>query len=60
MGKKPEEEVPKILRVLGYPFAISKSSMFAIGSPHTWPHLLAALTWLVELIKVSQTFITDI
>ncbi|XP_071113358.1 kinetochore protein NDC80 homolog [Haliotis cracherodii] len=58
IGPKPEEEIPKIFKVLGYPFSISKSSMFAIGSPHTWPYLLAALIWLVELIKMGH-FMSD-
>lgn len=50
---KYEEEVPKYLRLLGYPFTISRSSMFAVGSPHTWPAVLAALVWLVDLVNVS-------
>lgn len=52
MEKKFEEEVPRILKSLSYPFTISKSAMFAIGSLHTWPTLLGALHWMVELIKV--------
>lgn len=53
MEKKFEEEVPRILKTLNYPFTISKSAMFAIGSLHTWPTLLGALHWMVELIRVS-------
>ena len=52
MGVKMEEEVPRVLKMLGYPFNISKSSMHAAGTPHTWPYLLAALVWMVELVKV--------
>ena len=51
-NKKIEEEVPKILKSLKYPFTISKSAMFSIGSLHSWPPLLGALHWMVELIKV--------
>ena len=54
VGKKPEEEIPKIFKELGYPFMISKTSMYALGSPHTWPTILAALVWMVDLIKVSN------
>ena len=50
--KKPEEEVPKILKSLGYPFTIHKRSLASVGSPHTWPILLGALHWLMELVKV--------
>ena len=35
-----------------YPFALSKSSMYAVGAPHTWPHIVAALVWLIDCIKV--------
>ncbi|XP_022326849.1 kinetochore protein NDC80 homolog [Crassostrea virginica] len=54
VGKKPEEEIPKIFKELGYPFMISKTSMYALGSPHTWPTILAALVWMVDLIKFGM------
>lgn len=50
-----EEEIPKYLRLIGYPFTISRSSMFAVGSPHTWPTVLAALVWLVHLVNTGLT-----
>ncbi|KAM8780509.1 kinetochore protein NDC80 homolog [Rhynchonycteris naso] len=49
---KFEEEVPRIFRGLGYPFALSKSSMYTVGAPHTWPHIVAALVWLIDCIKL--------
>lgn len=52
MDKKYEEEVPRILKSLGYPFTLSKSAMFAIGSLHTWPSILGALHWMVECIRM--------
>ena len=54
LGKHHEEEIPAIFRKLGYPFAITKSSMLTVGSPHTWPHILAALSWLRNLIEVRN------
>lgn len=54
IGKKPEEEIPKIFKELGYPFMISKTAMYALGSPHTWPTILAALVWMVDLIKFGM------
>ncbi len=33
---------------------ISKSALFAVGSPHSWPGVLAALTWLVELLDYEE------
>ncbi|XP_056001845.1 kinetochore protein NDC80 homolog [Ostrea edulis] len=54
IGKKPEEEIPKIFKELGYPFMISKTAMYALGSPHTWPTILSALVWMVYLIKFGM------
>ena len=51
---KMEEEVPALFKRLRYPFPISKSALFAVGSPHTWPGLLAALAWLVELLCYEE------
>ena len=51
---KMEDEVPALFKRLRYPFAISKSALFAVGSPHTWPGLLAALAWLVELLCYEE------
>ena len=53
VGTKHEEEIPRIMKMLGYPFLISKSSMFTIGTPHTWPTMLAGLSYVVDLINVS-------
>ncbi|XP_071988119.1 kinetochore protein NDC80 homolog, partial [Engystomops pustulosus] len=50
---KFEEEIPRIFKELGYPFALSKSSMYTVGAPHTWPQIVAALVWLIDCIKVS-------
>lgn len=37
-------------RSLGYPFPISKTGLVAVGSPHTWPALIAAIDWLVDML----------
>ncbi|XP_072019595.1 kinetochore protein NDC80 homolog [Amphiura filiformis] len=54
---KPEEEIPQVFKTLKYPFTISKSQMFTVGSPHTWPHILGALHWLMCSVKFA--FATD-
>jgi kinetochore protein NDC80 len=51
---KIEDEVPLFFKRLNYPFQISKSALFAVGSPHSWPAVLAALTWLVELLNYED------
>lgn len=50
---KIEDDVPLFFKRLNYPFAISKSALFAVGSPHSWPAVLAAMTWLVELLNYN-------
>ncbi|XP_072568540.1 kinetochore protein NDC80 homolog isoform X2 [Paramormyrops kingsleyae] len=49
---KIEEEVPRIFRDWGYPFPLSKSSMYSVGAPHTWPQFLGALVWLIDMVKM--------
>lgn len=49
---KVEEEVPRILRDMGYPFALSKSSMYSVGAPHTWPQVLGSLMWLMDTVRI--------
>ncbi|XP_028270282.1 kinetochore protein NDC80 homolog [Parambassis ranga] len=51
-NSKVEEEIPAILRALRYPFVLSKSSMYSVGAPHTWPQALGALMWLIDNIKI--------
>lgn len=48
---KFEDEMVAMFKFLGYPFTIAKSSISAVGSPHAWPSLLAAIMWLVELLN---------
>lgn len=58
-GKKFEDEVPVLIKGIRYPYAndISKSQLYAVGSMHAWPSLLALLVWMVELIEVQTIFI---
>ncbi|XP_077572024.1 kinetochore protein NDC80 homolog isoform X2 [Stigmatopora nigra] len=51
-NSKVEEEVPALLKSLGYPFVLSKSSMYSVGAPHTWPQALGALMWLIDTVKI--------
>lgn len=47
-------KVRDMLKTLGYPFTISKSSLSAVGSPHTWPPILAMLVWVIELLNYLE------
>jgi kinetochore protein NDC80 len=51
---KTEDEIPAMLKGLGYPFTISKTSLVAVGTPHSWPTFLGVLTWLVELLEYDR------
>ncbi|XP_054630805.1 kinetochore protein NDC80 homolog [Dunckerocampus dactyliophorus] len=51
-NSKVEEEVPALLKGLGYPFVLSKCSMYSVGAPHTWPQALGALMWLIDTVKI--------
>lgn len=52
-NSKVEEEVPAMLKALGYPFVLSKCSMYSVGAPHTWPQALGALMWLIDTVKIN-------
>ena len=49
---KMEDDVQVVFKALKYPFQISKTSLTAVGSQQSWPALMGALTWLVELLEV--------
>ena len=54
-----EDEIAMNFKAMGYPFAVSKTALVAAGSPHTWPTLLAALTWLMKRIQCMEYLIPD-
>jgi len=58
--QKFEDEVAMAFKSLGYPYPISKTALVAAGSPHTWPTLLAALMWLIELLGCEDSQEEDI
>ncbi len=53
-GMKFEDEVSLNFKCLGYPYPISKTALVAAGTPHTWPSLLAALTWLMHQLQCKS------
>ena len=46
---KPENEIPIILRYLGYPFSLSKSILYFSINPRNISFYLSCLNWIVEL-----------
>ncbi|CAJ0589246.1 unnamed protein product [Cylicocyclus nassatus] len=53
--KNVNEEVATIFRELGYITPIKPSTMQTIGASHTWPTLLGALTWLIDVVNVKNS-----
>jgi kinetochore protein NDC80 len=51
---KFEDEVIALFKFLRYPFNISKNGLSAVGSPHSWPQLLASLIWILELLEYDE------
>ena len=51
---KFEDEVSLNFKCMGYPYPISKTALVAAGTPHTWPQLLAALTWLMHQLQCKS------
>lgn len=49
-----EDEFVEALRLLQYPFTLSKTALAAVGTAHTWPALLAALAWIVDLLEYDE------
>eukprot|EP01043_Picozoa_sp_COSAG02_P043506 COSAG02_NODE_3794_length_6218_cov_8.112273_3_plen_631_part_00 len=49
-----QDDVVTAMGQLGYPLSISKSALQAVGTPHTWPNLLAVLVWAVELLEYGK------
>lgn len=49
-----KKDVPKFLKGIRYPVTFSSTALAAVGSPNTWPNMLAALTWLTELLLYKE------
>lgn len=50
-----EEEIRSILRLLGYPITVHRTTLQSIGSPHSLPALLGILEWLINMITLMST-----
>ncbi|KAH8740544.1 HEC protein [Cryptosporidium ryanae] len=51
---KPDEEIPRFFKDIGYPNTINKTTIIAPGAPNTWPQHIAAMSWLCELLDYEQ------
>ena len=49
-----QDYVQSMMMRFGYQLGVNKGALQSIGSSHTWPHLLAVLHWMVELLQYEQ------
>jgi len=49
---KMEDEVHAVFKSLRYPFALSKTALGAVGAQQSWPAVMGAIMWLLELLEV--------
>jgi len=52
---KFEEEALRVMKGLNYPGNLTKSSFVTMGSLHSWPTVLGALSYLCNLAKIYST-----
>ncbi|XP_038884546.1 kinetochore protein NDC80 homolog [Benincasa hispida] len=56
---KLEDDLPIILKSLGYPFKINKSILKNPPAPHQWYQILALLHWLVQVSVYNYNLAND-
>ncbi|XP_025834991.1 kinetochore protein NDC80 homolog [Agrilus planipennis] len=54
------EEVPARLKCYRYPAAVKPSLMKTVNVPHSWAHIIAVLSWLVDLIEKLDSINTKV
>lgn len=47
------DELPKYAKKLHYPGTMSKSWLKTANTPHSYPHVLGWISWLVEIVEVK-------
>lgn len=52
-----EDKLLLIVKYIGYPYMLPKAVFVALTAPHTWPHLLCLLSWIVDLVKYKRSFL---
>ncbi|KAK4873292.1 hypothetical protein RN001_015321 [Aquatica leii] len=50
------EEVPANLKLFNYPTSIKPSLMKSVNTPHSWPSVIAMISWLIDVVdKINRT-----
>eukprot|EP01025_Chloroclados_australasicus_P011651 TRINITY_DN150_c0_g1_i6.p1 TRINITY_DN150_c0_g1~~TRINITY_DN150_c0_g1_i6.p1 ORF type:complete len:541 (-),score=66.48 TRINITY_DN150_c0_g1_i6:170-1741(-) len=50
----PSDDVPALFKRIQYPFQINQRLLVTVAAPHTWPHLVAALAYLVDVLNTLE------
>ncbi|MCD7461914.1 hypothetical protein HAX54_047371 [Datura stramonium] len=58
-SQKLENNLQTLLKSLNCPVKLNKSALRAPGTPHSWPSLLAAIHWLVQLCKFDDHLLSS-
>ena len=53
-GSCVEDDIKRTMKLLGYPFSLSKNALQAAGTPHTWPALLLMMSWMVDFLNYDE------
>lgn len=61
LSKTPltEDKFPILIKYIGYPYILPKAVFVALTAPHTWPHLLSLLSWMVDLLKFKKALSSE-
>lgn len=54
-----EEKLPAIVKHIGYPYMLPKAVFVALTAPHTWPHLVCLLSWMVDFVKYKRNLMKE-
>jgi kinetochore protein NDC80 len=50
-----EKDVPELFSLLGYPVKVTSTTLKTLSASHSWPHMLAALSWLAMSINLTMS-----
>lgn len=49
-----EDDVLPFLKMIRYPYPLSRSSLQAVGAPQTWPKVMGAISWIVDTLMYEE------
>ena len=49
------EQIPELMKALGYPIKINRSAVISCGSASNWPKMLGVIQFLLEVVTLQET-----